>query len=96
MSYNLIIKEEAVEDIQNVYEYYEYCKTGLGERFLIILEEYLDTVQKHPLHYQIKRKTFREAPIRVFPYLIIYEIVDKNVIVYAVFNTSRNPSKKPK
>jgi len=96
MSYNLVIKEEAVADIQNIYDYYEECKLGLGDRFLNILEEYLESVQKHPLHYQIKRKTFREATIRVFPYLIIYEIEDTNVIVYAVFNTSKNPSKKPK
>ena len=95
MKYTLEIKEEAVIDIQKAYGYYEENKQGLGERFLETLEYYLERVEKYPLHYQIKRKPYREAFIKNFPYLIIYEIVDKNVIVYAVFNTFLNPKKKP-
>lgn len=95
MKYTLEIKEEAVIDIQKAYDYYEENKRGLGERFLETLEYYLERVEKYPLHFQIKRKPYREAFIKNFPYLIIYEIVDKNVIVYAVFNTFLNPKKKP-
>ncbi|MFN7674847.1 hypothetical protein [Flavobacterium sp.] len=53
-------------------------------------------VRKNPLHYQIKRKPYREVFIKHIPYLIIYEIVDSSIIVYAIFNTSLNPKKKPK
>jgi hypothetical protein len=82
--------------ICKAYDYYEECKTGLGERFLNTLEDYLDIVLKNPQHYQIKRKPYREALIKDFPYLIIFEIEADKVIVYAVFNTWRNPDKKPK
>lgn len=95
MKYTLEIKEEAVIDIQKAYDYYEENKQGLGERFLETLEYYLERVEKYPLHFQIKRKPYREAFIKDFPYLIIYEIVDKNVFVYAIFNTFQNPKKKP-
>ena len=94
MNYNLIIKEEAVQDIQKAFDYYEECKLGLGDRFLDTLDIYLDRIQQFPLHYQIKNKTYREAFIKDFPFLIIFEIEDENIIVYAVFNTSRNPLKK--
>lgn len=95
MKYVLEIKEEAVFDIKEAYLYYEEQKIGLGNRFLDTLETYIERVQKNPEHYQVKRKPYREAFIKDFPYLIIYEIEANKVIVYAVFNTWKNPNKKP-
>lgn len=96
MKYTLEIKEEAVHDMQEAYDYYEERKPGLGERFLDTLETYIERVQKHPLHYQIRIKPYREALIKDFPYLIIYEIEENNIIIYAIFSTWKNPNKKPK
>ena len=95
MKYVLEIKEEAVFDIKEAYLYYEEQKIGLGNRFLDTLETYIERVQKNPEHYQVKRKPYREAFIKDFPYLIIYEIEASKVIIYAVFNTWKNPNKKP-
>lgn len=95
MKYTLEIKEEAIADMQKAYDYYEENKTGLGERFLDTLDYYFERVQKYPEHYQIKRKPYREAFIKDFPYLIIYEIQEMVVVVYAVFNTYLDPKKKP-
>jgi hypothetical protein len=95
MKYVLEIKEEAVIDIQKAYDYYEENRIGLGERFLNTLDYYFERIQKQPQHYQIRRKPYREAFVKDFPYLIIYEIIGANVIVYAVFNTYLDPKKKP-
>ena len=95
MNYQLEIKHEAFLDIEDAYLYYEARKKGLGSRFLDTLEIYMNRIQYYPEHFQIKRKPYREAFIKDFPYLIIFEIEDQKVIVYAVFNTWRNPSQKP-
>lgn len=95
MKYVLEIKEEAVFDIKEAYLYFEEQKIGLGNRFLDTLETYIERVQKNPEHYQVKRKPYREAFIKDFPYLIIYEIEANKVIVYAIFSTWKNPNKKP-
>ena len=95
MKYVLEIKEEAIFDIKEAYLYYEEQKIGLGNRFLYTLETYIERVQKNPEHYQVKRKPYREAFIKDFPYLIIYEIEANKVVVYAIFNTWKNPNKKP-
>jgi plasmid stabilization system protein ParE len=95
MKYVLEIKEEAVFDIKETYLYYEEQKIGLGNRFLDTLETYLERVRKNPEHYQVKRKPYREAFIKDFPFLIIYEIEANKIVVYAVFNTWKNPNKKP-
>jgi len=96
MEYQLEIKEEAYFDIKQAYHYYEENKIGLGERFLNTLENYLERVKHYPEHYQIKRGPYREVFIKDFPYVIIYEIEDEKVIIYAVFCTHKNPKKKPK
>lgn len=96
MMYELEIKEEASVEILEIYIYYENKKLGLGDRFEEDLEIHLHRVQKYPEHYQIKRSPYREALLEFFPYLIIYEFLENKVIVYSVFNTSRNPKKKPK
>jgi plasmid stabilization system protein ParE len=95
VKYTVEIKEEALTDIQEAYDYYEEQKEGLGNRFLDTLDYYFDRLQKYPHHYQIKKKFYREAFIKDFRYLIIYEIEEKKVIVYAIFNTWKNPKKKP-
>ena len=96
MKYELEIKHEAFLDIKETYLYYEGRKKGLGKRFLDCLENYMKRLQEYPEHYQIKRTPYREVFIKDFPYLIIFEIEQqRKVIVYAVFNTSRNPAQKP-
>ena len=95
MKYELEIKHEAFLDIKEAYLYYEERKKDLGKRFIDTLENYMDRVQKHPEHYQIKRNPYREVYIKDFPYLIIFGIEERKVIVYAVFNTCKNPHHKP-
>lgn len=95
MKYHLIIKEEANQEIIDSYLYYETKSKGLGEKFLGNLETYFDRIQKYPKHYQIKRKPYREVFVKNFPFLIIYEIIENSIVVYAVFHTSRNSTNKP-
>jgi hypothetical protein len=96
VKYELEIKEEAYLDIKEAYNYYQENKVGLGERFLDTLEIYLERVNQYPKHYQIKRNPFREAFIKDFPYVIIFEVAKRKVIVYAVFCTYKNSKQKPK
>ncbi len=95
MTYELEIKAEANFEIIQSYLYYESKTLGLGDRFESQLEEYFDRITKFPFHYEVKRKPYREAFIKKFPFIIIYEVIDNKVVVYSVFNTNRNPLKKP-
>ena len=76
------------------YLYYEKQRMGLGEEFLNLLASFFDRIKKNPEHFPLKRNPYREAFIRRFPFLIIYEIMENKVIVYAVFNTWQDPNKK--
>lgn len=96
MVYSLAIREEAFEDVSNGYLWYEERQKGLGNRFVSEVYDFLDYIEKNPLHYQIKRNSYREGVLKVFPFVIIYEVVKNTIIVYAVFPTRENPFKKNK
>jgi len=68
----------------------------LGEEFLEHLGTYVDRITANPEHFPQKRKPYREAFIKRFPFVVIYEISKRKVIVYSVFNIWKNPEKKKK
>ncbi len=79
MAYKLLITKKAKQDIIDGFYWYESKSDGLGSRFVEEVEKTLSYVQLYPLHYQIKyKKIFREAVLKSFPYVIIYEITDEN------------------
>lgn len=94
MNYKLIIDDKAILEIQKSYDYYELISIELGDRFLKTIWYYLEKIQNNPKHFQIKFNKTREAFIKDFPFVIIYEVFEDEIIVYSVFHTSRNPSKK--
>ncbi len=95
MSWELIIKEEAQEDMRAAYNYYEEQQTGLGDRFLRQVKTRLKYIQTYPFHFAKNEKDFRQTMIAKFPYLIIYEVIGDRIKVYACFHTSQDPLKKP-
>ncbi|MEC3964286.1 type II toxin-antitoxin system RelE/ParE family toxin [Flagellimonas halotolerans] len=96
MSYILEIKDEVNLEIIEAYLYYQEKRTGLGEEFLEHLDGYFERIVSNPKHFPKKRKPYREAFIKRFPFLIVYEIIKNKIIVYSVFNTWQNPEKKKK
>ena len=95
MAYKLVVKEEASLEIKEAYFYYEKKKIGLGTLFLNTLGSYLERLRKSPEHFPKKNNFFREAVIKQFPYMIIFRIEEDEVYVLSVFNTWRDPKRKP-
>lgn len=50
MPNNLIIRDEANEDMAQAYLYYEKIQNGLGERFLSEVSELFNAISENP-HY---------------------------------------------
>jgi hypothetical protein len=91
MKYNLIIKEEARNEIQDAFIWYNEQRHNLGNDFIITLEYYFSVIILNPFIYAEKYKNMRAAVMHKFPFLIVFEIEEKNIIVYSVFHTSRKP-----
>lgn len=95
MSYILEIKDEANLGIIEAYLYYQKKRIGLGEEFLEHLDIYFDRIILHPKHFPQKRKPYREAFIKRFPFLIIYEITkEKSDCLFGVQYLAKSRKEK--
>jgi len=92
----LILLAEADAEYTAAAEWYETQKDGLGERFINIIQARLLLIQQYPERYPKRKGNFREAPVLIFPYTIIYTFYkSKQIItVSAIYHGSRNPKKK--
>jgi plasmid stabilization system protein ParE len=96
MAYKLILQSEVEDDIDEVYNWYEDQKAGLGEEFLTELAAFYGKLESHPAAFKKIKKSYRQVALKRFPYVIIFEIIKTEVFLYAVFHTSRNPKNKLK
>lgn len=88
-NYSLEVKEHAMKQIRDAFLYYESLALGLGEKILQSWENTANQVEINPLGFQKKYKNFRQALLKNFPYVIMYEIDKSSIIVYSVIHTSR-------
>ncbi len=94
--YKLEITILAEEEYWSAFHYYEEQQPGLGKKFEKETEDLMDHLQVNPYLFQRKFKHYREAIYRRFPYFIVYEVIEKSIIIHSFFHTSRNPKRKLK
>ena len=95
--FKLIISEKAENQIEEVFSHYDLISNKIADNFLIQLYNCVNLIHKNPSIFQVFKNHFRQVPLKRYPYIVIYSIENKNVIVIlSVFHTSRNPNKKLK
>ncbi|WP_233788818.1 MULTISPECIES: type II toxin-antitoxin system RelE/ParE family toxin [Chryseobacterium] len=95
MTYHLSLSPNAEANLLESALWYESRQIGLGEKFTQKVEVYFYRIQNNPLHFPLKKGNLCEAYIQKFPFVIIYEVIENKIVVFAVFNTHQNPKKKP-
>ena len=88
--YTLEFKSEVYDDIQTAYDWYEQQRKGLGEDFLLSLEDSYAKILRSPNGYQAIYKVVRRKLMRRFPFGIFFLIRDTQVIVIAILHTRRS------
>jgi plasmid stabilization system protein ParE len=87
---------EAEEEAREAAHWYEQRRAGLGDAFLDALAQTLARIERTPrLHGVIPEapagRDVRRALLGRFPYAVIYEIRDTEILVLAVAHTRRRP-----
>ena len=96
MVFKITILPLAEKEIEESIEFYESRSKGLGKQFLTYLKSYLKVLKTNPELFEIKKQPgYREMTLVKFPFVIIYEIIGVEIIIYSIFHTSRNPERKP-
>ena len=79
---------------KEAYDWYEEQLPGLGNRFLDELDACFNKLEKQPLLYAKIKNNFRQALFTSFPYVLVFEIIKEDVVIYAVFHTGQSLRKK--
>lgn len=94
MKRNLKFTFRANIDTIVAYEFYESRRKNLGEHFLNELENCYKSIVLNYTTYKIVHKIYRQAIVKKFPFVVLYSVDEKDIIITAIFNTSKNPKKK--
>ncbi len=94
MGFSLKINSSAQLDFKSAIDWYESKQFSLGKRFFNDFENTLNRIQSNPYIFRLENN-YRNALLDIFPYLVIFEIDDQEIIILGVFNTHQNPTKKP-
>ena len=65
---------------------------GLAKRFAKAVRDVLKRLRKMPMIHGVVVKDVRRAIVKGFPYVVIYRVVAKEVIIISIFFTKRNPA----
>ena len=94
MSWAVVYREEATEDIAAAMGWYEARVKGLGDRFLKEVLTCERLIGQFPKGAPVVYKHFRQLPMKGFPYVIIYGLWRGTVLVYRIFHTSMAPERR--
>lgn len=98
MNFEIVITRAAHQDTLEAYNFYEVQQAGLGERFLEAFTKRYADLATHPHHYSFidedLQKILRDVRLEVFPFVVVFEIIESRVIVYAIHHLFRNPKRK--
>lgn len=95
MEYKILLFPRAEKEITESADWYESQRKNLGKRFLICIDKSFSSIIENPLKYALTKGNFRQTKVDVFPYVIIFQVSEKDILIHSVFNTWQNPLKKP-
>ena len=91
----IIFSKQAENSLNDAFSFYESKQPDLGYNFIVAVENCLEKIISNPRLYPCKKFDFREALLKDYPFLVIYQIRGNSIRVLDVFHTSQHPDKKP-
>ncbi|HKQ99847.1 MAG TPA: hypothetical protein VJT09_04190 [Pyrinomonadaceae bacterium] len=92
MTYKVVVRLEAANEIQEAFDWYEGRSEGLGLEFLRVADACLSGVRRNPTSHQLVHAQVRRALLRKFPYALFYVVSGDTIVVLACFHVKRSPA----
>jgi len=81
----------AQHELDEAIEYYNAESPGLGDQFLLEVLSAFGRIRQLPNAWHPYTENSRRCQTRRFPYAIVYQILESEVLVVAVAHTHRRP-----
>ncbi|MFO0479954.1 MAG: type II toxin-antitoxin system RelE/ParE family toxin [Bacteroidota bacterium] len=98
MAFKLIVEPEAQKEIDEAFDYFKRVSDDI--KVLVNLYDEIDNaysnLKTNPF-FQVRRKHYRALPLKNYPYLLFFEVLEKEKIVKVLsfFNTLQDHNKWP-
>jgi hypothetical protein len=86
------ISDDALQDLNNGFLFYESQETGLGEYFAACLRADIEGLKVSAGIHRVVYKDYHRLLSRVFPYGIFYTLDKEAAVVWAVIDLRRDPA----
>ena len=95
MNHRLVVLNRAQKEIREIQKRYKSIDQELATVFYSQLNLAITKIDQNPLLYAENDFAFRQAPLKQFPYILIYDFFEQEITIYSVFHTSQHPKSKP-
>lgn len=81
----------ALAELNEAIHYYNLQQPGLGRRFFTDARDAVHRIERFPLAWHPLGKNIRRCQLRHFPYGVIYEPTELEIVAIAVAHLHREP-----
>jgi plasmid stabilization system protein ParE len=87
----VVFNQAARKELFNSSLFYSKQAPGLGERFLVEVENWVGEISRSPQRYPLYFKDVRRCVMSQFPFGIYYRVEGTKIRILAVAHSSRHP-----
>lgn len=91
MSYRLIVRAAAENDLLDAQRWYESQRAGLGAEFRAAFSRIAEVLGESPLLYPVVHRNARRAVMGRFPYVVYFVVIGNTIEVAACLHGKRHP-----
>lgn len=91
MRKRLILLPAAEEEASDAREWYDLHAERVAPRFVAELRHVFDEISERPQSFARFELRCRAAPLKTFPYYVVFRELDVEIVVVAVFHVRRRP-----
>ena len=91
MSRPVQLLPEAEREIEEAFWWYERQRRGLGFEFLLAFDAAVEGLRRLPEGHELVALRTRKILLRRFPYVVLYAVEEKRILITAVFHGRRDP-----
>ena len=92
MTLRVVFRRAAKSEFEDATVRYDEQRTGLGEEFVVEMEQAITRAATAPERYPVVYGDIRRTVARRFPYSVYFRVRGDSMVVLAIFHGRRDPA----
>ena len=87
----VVFRTQADRELAEATQWYKDRDLRVAVHFVETVERVLQAIQSNPFQYQVIEGDIHRVPLRRFPYKIVYQVTNTELIILSCFHSARDP-----